>query len=107
MNRATFGALALLTVGAALADAPKEHVVDQKDKQFSAQMLSAKVGDTITFRNVDSVSHNIFSLSDVQSFDIGTYGTGQSRSIKLEHDGVVDVECAVHPNMKLQIKVAK
>lgn len=84
-----------------------EHVVNQKAKQFSVAALNAKVGDNVTFKNEDDVSHNIFSLSDAQTFDLGTYGNGQTRSLKLEAPGVIEVECAVHPNMKMQITVAK
>lgn len=84
-----------------------DHVVNQKAKQFSVAALNAKVGDNVTFKNDDDVSHNIFSLSDAQTFDLGTYGNGQTRALKLEAPGVVEVECAVHPNMKMQITVSK
>ena len=40
--------------------------------------LKAKVGDTISFRNEDPFVHNIFSLSDVQSFDLGTFAKGET-----------------------------
>ena len=99
--------LAVLLAQTVTADAPKELLVSQKAKQFSVAALSAKVGDTVTFKNEDNVSHNIFSLSDVQTFDLGTYGNGQARSLKLEAPGVIEVECAVHPNMKMKITVSK
>lgn len=107
MKHFLLGSLAFVAAAAFAGAAAKEHLVDQKDKSFSLATLSAKVGDTVTFRNTDSVSHNIFSLSDAQSFDLGTYGNGQSRSLKLEHAGTIDVECAVHPSMKMQIKVSQ
>ena len=107
MNRPMLLAFVVLTAHTAIADAPKTHAVDQANKQFAVATVSAKVGDTVTFKNNDSVSHNIFSLSDAQSFDLGTYANGQSRSVKLEKEGVIEVECAVHPNMKMTIKVAK
>ena len=99
--------LAMLLAQTVTADAPKEHPVNQKAKQFSVTALNAKVGDSVTFKNEDDVSHNIFSLSDVQTFDLGTYGSGQTRSLTLESPGLIEVECAVHPNMKMQIKVSK
>ena len=107
MKRLILSVSLMLVMQAALAEGPKDHVVDQKDKQFSVADLNARIGDTVTFRNNDSVSHNIFSLSDAQSFDLGTYANGQSRSLKLEGEGVIEVECAVHPSMKMQIKVTK
>lgn len=98
--------LAALLTQSVIAHAA-DHVVNQKAKQFSVAALNAKVGDNVTFKNDDDVSHNIFSLSDAQTFDLGTYGNGQTRALKLEAPGVVEVECAVHPNMKMQITVSK
>ena len=84
-----------------------DHVVSQNAKAFSVAALKAKVGDTISFRNEDPFVHNIFSLSDVQSFDLGTFAKGESRQVKLEKTGHIEVECAVHPEMKLVVEVAK
>ena len=100
----------LLVCLAFLACAPAlgaDHVVSQNAKAFSIAALKAKVGDTISFRNEDPFVHNIFSLSDVQSFDLGTFAKGESRQVKLEKPGKLEVECAVHPEMKLVVEVAK
>ena len=97
--------LALLACAAPAFGA--DHVVSQSGKAFSVATLKAKVGDTISFRNEDPFVHNIFSLSDVQSFDLGTFAKGESRQVKLEKTGNVEVECAVHPEMKLVVEVAK
>ena len=84
-----------------------DHVVSQSAKSFSTAALKAKVGDTISFRNDDPFVHNIFSLSDVQSFDLGTFAKGELRQVKLGNPGKIEVECAVHPEMKLVVEVAK
>jgi len=84
-----------------------EHVVSQKGKAFSVVKLSAKVGDSVKFLNEDPFSHNVFSLSDAKSFDLGSYGQGVAKSITLDKPGTVEVECAVHPHMKLVIEVSK
>jgi plastocyanin len=84
-----------------------DHAVSQSGKAFSVATLKAKVGDTISFRNEDPFVHNIFSLSDVQSFDLGTFAKGESRQVKLEKPGKIEVECAVHPEMKLVVEVSK
>ena len=81
--------------------------VSQSGKAFSVATLKAKVGDTISFRNEDPFVHNIFSLSDVQSFDLGTFAKGELRQVKLGNAGKIEVECAVHPEMKLVVEVAK
>ena len=84
-----------------------DYVVSQSGKAFSVAALKAKVGDTISFRNEDPFVHNIFSLSDVQSFDLGTFAKGEARQVKLEKPGKIEVECAVHPEMKLVVEVVK
>jgi plastocyanin len=84
-----------------------EHVVYQSGKAFSAASLKAKVGDTLAFHNKDPFVHNIFSLSEVHSFDLGTFVKGEVRKVILAKAGRVEVECAVHPEMKLVVDVEK
>jgi plastocyanin len=84
-----------------------DHVVSQTGKAFSKAALEAKIGDSISFRNDDPFVHNIFSLSDIQSFDLGTFAKGETRSVKLEKEGQLEIECAVHPEMKLVVEVKK
>lgn len=103
---------AIIMVACALAALAGEglaaqHVVGQKDKAFSVRTLKVKVGDTVAFRNDDPFFHNIFSLSEAQSFDLGTFPKGQSRSITFVRPGRIEIECAIHPDMKLVIEVAE
>lgn len=97
-------ALLAATAGAACAE---EHVVSQKNKSFSTKKLKVKVGDSIKFVNEDSFAHNVFSLSATKSFDTGSFGNGQSRSVSFDKPGAVEVECAVHPDMRLDVEVVK
>lgn len=82
-----------------------DHVVAQKDTQFAPTSIKIKVGDAVDFRNDDPFSHNVFSLSDAKSFDLGSYPKGESRKVTFEQPGTVDVECAVHPTMQMKIEV--
>jgi plastocyanin len=106
MRRSVILSALLLSVSAVLA-ASSEHVVGQKNKAFSAATLKVKVGDTVSFRNDDPFFHNIFSLSEVQSFDLGSFPQGQSRKATFTKPGAVEVECAIHPQMKMVIQVEK
>jgi plastocyanin len=83
-----------------------EHVVAQKNKSFGTKKLVVKVGDSVKFTNEDSFAHNVFSLSAPKSFDTGSFGNGQSRSVTLDKPGKVEVECAVHPDMQMVIEVS-
>lgn len=82
-----------------------EHIVGQKNKEFSTKAIAIKVGDTVEFRNDDTVSHNVFSLSDIKAFDLGSYTQGQSRKVVFDKAGKVEVECSIHPNMRVVIDV--
>jgi plastocyanin len=88
------------------AQAAQEHVVAQKDKAFSTKKLEIKVGDKVAFRNDDGFSHNIFSLTDAMPFDLGTYGAGQIKTVTFDKPGKFEIECAIHPDMRMVIQVA-
>lgn len=84
-----------------------EHVVDQKDKAFTKKSMKIKVGDSVDFRNSDPFFHNVFSLSDVKSFDLGSYPQGESKRVVFDKPGKVEVECSIHPQMQMVIEVEK
>ena len=108
LNRSAKLALVLPCIGPILggaAWASQAHVVAQKNKASSVKKLSIKVGETVKFVNEDSFAHNVFSLSAVKSFDLGSFGNGGSKSITFDKPGKVEVECAVHPDMRLDIEV--
>lgn len=85
--------------------AAQEHLVSQKNKSFSVKKLVVKVGDSIKFVNDDSFAHNVFSLSAAKSFDLGSFGNGGAKSVTFDKPGQVEVECAVHPDMRMNIEV--
>lgn len=85
----------------------KEHTVDQKDKQFSVKEITLKVGDSINFKNSDPFFHNVYSLSPLKIFDLGSYPQGQSKTVVFDKPGEAEVNCAIHPSMKLKVKIEK
>ncbi|MEQ9365804.1 MAG: methylamine utilization protein [Leptospirales bacterium] len=91
--------------GAAESGELREIVVSQKDKQFAPQELKIKAGDSVSFRNDDPFFHNVFSFSETRVFDLGSYPQGESRKVVFDKPGEVEVECAIHDNMKLKITV--
>ena len=83
----------------------EEFVVGQKDKKFTVASLKIKVGDKVFFKNEDAFFHNVFSLSDVKFFDLGSFPQGEQREVVFDTPGTVEVECAIHPSMKMVIEV--
>jgi plastocyanin len=98
-------ALAALVAASQITLAAQEHVVSQKDKAFSTKKLEVKVGDKVAFRNDDGFSHNIFSLTDAMPFDLGTYANGQVKTVTFAKPGKFEIECAIHPEMRMLIEV--
>ena len=94
-----------VAIASFVAYASQNHLVGQKDKAFSAETLTIKVGDSVEFRNDDPYFHNVYSLSDLKTFDLGSYAQGDSRTVTFDEAGVVDVECAIHPNMLMTITI--
>lgn len=82
-----------------------EYEIGQKDKKFTEKKLDIKVGDTVKFTNEDPFFHNVFSLSDNKTFDLGSYPKGKSKSVTFDKPGKIDVECAIHPTMHMVIEV--
>jgi plastocyanin len=85
-------------------------VVEQKNKSFvmkgsQIEQLLIKVGDTIRFQNQDPFFHNIFSLSDLKTFDLGSFPKGEYKPVTFDKPGMVEIECAIHPQMYLEVTV--
>lgn len=85
--------------------AAEEHLITQKDLKFNPFIKVVKPGDTVRFENIDNVVHNIVSLTDEFKFDLGEFKPGMTKSVKFKQKGVVDVECTIHPDMKMTIFV--
>jgi plastocyanin len=80
--------------------------LEQKGQRFEPQLVVIPVGSSVSFPNADPIFHNVFSLSGAKKFDLGYYPAGQSRIVKFEQPGVVQVYCHLHPNMYAAIVVA-
>jgi plastocyanin len=80
--------------------------IKQKDKQFSPQTAVVQKGTNVVFPNMDTVFHNVFSTSGRNSFDLGSYRSGDTpRSVVLTTPGVVEVFCNIHSKMNANILV--
>ena len=103
MKKAVFVACALAFVAAA---AHAEGVtVAQEGKKFSEAEVTVKQGQTVTYANKDTVTHNVYSKTPGMAFDLRTQKVGESSEIKFDTVGEADVNCAIHPQMKMKVKV--
>lgn len=91
---------------------PSEHVIVQKDKNFSQTELTVNLGDTIIFKNDEKdILHNVYSITHGNEFEIHHQKPGTKTPITIDpkkhQPGVMMIECAIHPNMKLKVKINK
>jgi plastocyanin len=93
-----------MTAGCVTAFAA-EHAISQKGGVFSQTQIALKKGDRVIFVNDDNVTHNIFSTSPGNAFNIGVQAPGASTPIKFASAGDVVILCAIHPRMKMAVKV--
>jgi len=98
-------ALTVVTAVASLPAQAAEQEVGQKNKAFTTKTLTVKKGETVSFPNHDPFFHNVFSLSPAKTFDLGSYPKGETRKVTFDKAGTVEVECAIHPNMRMIIEV--
>ena len=80
-------------------------VIHQQGRAFSSESLTVKKGEAVTFLNDDSVPHNIMSASKGNEFNLGSQAPGSSTDVTFKESGDVAVICAIHPRMKMTVKV--
>ncbi len=79
------------------------HIVNQKGKTFIPHEITVHPGDTITFKNSDPFAHNAYTDDEDNEFDIGMQPTGEDKIITVKPGNNFSVECAIHPNMLLEV----
>lgn len=84
----------------------RTHEIKQVNKQFSPRFSVVPRGTKVTFPNHDSIFHNVFSLSPGNTFDLGTYRSGDKPGeVALNSPGVVQVFCNLHSQMSASVLV--
>lgn len=79
--------------------------ISQRGARFQPEFLVLTAGQTLVMPNDDRIVHNVFSVSPPKRFDLGHYPEGDSRSVRFETPGVVDLFCNIHDNMHATIVV--
>jgi len=91
--------------GRTVPPAPVTVEMTTRNKSLLPHVMTVPAGSTVQFPNEDPISHNLFSLSPGNAFDLGLYRKGAGKAQKLDSPGVVTVYCNVHPNMSAVIHV--
>jgi plastocyanin len=97
--------LALAFIAGASVALAAERTISQKGKVFSESALEIKKGDTLVFLNDDNVVHNVLSTTPGNVFNLGSIGPGHSTPVTFDKAGNLQILCAIHPSMKMSVKV--
>jgi plastocyanin len=95
----------VITAGLSAGAFAATEVIHQQGRVFSSESVTIKKGDVLTFFNDDSVPHNIMSASKGNEFNLGSQAPGSSTDVTFKESGEAHVICAIHPRMKMTVKV--
>ena len=104
INRRTVlltAAAATMATALPASAAPKDIAIDAM--KFAPADLAVKVGDSVTFTNLGSITHT--ATADGGGFDTGKLTKGQSATVTFSAAGDFAYHCAIHPSMKAVIRV--
>lgn len=104
MKPSTLAVVAAFAAGSTVALAA-ERSVSQRGKAFSETSITVTKGDTLVFVNDDTVTHNVFSSSAGNEFDLGAQAPGIATPVTFSKAGEVNVLCAIHPRMRMTVKI--
>jgi len=90
--------------GAALA---AKETIGQKGRRFSADHVTIRKGEALTFLNDDNVPHNVISTSRGSEFDLGSQRPGTATDVRFTSAGEAEVICAIHPRMKMLVTIVE
>ena len=89
--------------GAASAEGTIEIVI--KGFKYDPEEATAKVGQTVTWRNEDTAKHDAFSEKD--GLDTKDIGQGEDTSFQPDKAGTINYICSIHPQMKATLTVTE
>jgi plastocyanin len=85
-----------------LAAKPQKHKISQKGRKFDPDLQVIVVGDVVQFLNDENqeIDHNIYSMSDAKTFDLGLGARGSVMEAGFENAGILNYYCSVHKRME-------
>ena len=86
---------------------PGDFQIGITDKTYAPHVLAVPLGSTVTFPNNDNVRHHVYSFSPAKRFELPLYAGVPAQPVVFDKPGTVEIECAVHPDMKMIVEVSK
>src|SRR5437764_5271431 len=106
-GRPLVGAVVVLEpVGARAAAKPMSGVeISQARRMFMPDVTVVTVGTPVTFPNLDTVRHQVYSFSPAKSFELKLYAGTPSTPVVFDKPGVVVLGCNIHDLMSAWVVV--
>jgi len=89
-------------VGGAGAEAPRapgRAVMDQRNLQFSPELLVVQTGTAVDFPNSDQTRHQVYSFSPAKPFQLALYAGRAHPPVVFNRAGIVTLGCNIHDQM--------
>jgi len=80
--------------------------IRQRNARFTPSFMAISEGQVVEMPNDDDIDHNVYSASGENRFDLGIYASGESRSVRFDHAGQVDIHCSIHESMNATVFVS-
>jgi len=80
-------------------------VVSQQNMQFHPFLTIVPVGADVSFPNLDTTKHHVYSFSPAKRFELKLFAKDQSRTVHFDKAGVVALGCNIHDQMTAFIVV--
>ena len=79
--------------------------INQKGLQFHPFISVVPVGSDVSFPNLDTVRHHVYSFSPAKRFELKLYAREQNRAVRFDRAGYVALGCNIHDQMSAFVAV--
>lgn len=106
-GRPVDGAVVMLEpLAARLPAAPMSGVqIAQVQRRFNPQVTVVTVGTPVTFPNLDTVRHHVYSFSPAKSFELKLYAGVPNAPVVFDKPGIAVLGCNIHDQMAAWVVV--
>jgi len=73
--------------------------IAQSHRQFSPRVTVVTVGTSVSFPNLDTVRHHVYSFSPVKSFELKLYAGVPATPVVFDKPGIATLGCNIHDAM--------
>ena len=73
--------------------------ISQVHRQFEPQVTVVTVGTAISFPNLDTVRHHVYSFSGVKNFELKLYSGVPAAPVVFDRPGIAVLGCNIHDQM--------